>query len=125
MPLYSRSQAAPAIAEARALRDRVATDSDAHRIRVRTQLYVLHQELRHYVEAARLLQSELIPELEKALEETRYAYERGRYSYLELIDGQRAFLEVRRAQLDSATSAQILQTEIERLAGASLAEPNP
>jgi cobalt-zinc-cadmium efflux system outer membrane protein len=125
VPLFSRSQAAPAIAEARALRDRVATDTDAHRIRVRTQLYELHQELRHSVAEARLLQDELIPELEKALEETRYAYERGRYSYLELIDGQRAFLEVKRAQLDAATNAQIIQTEIERLTGESLAEPNP
>lgn len=125
MPLYSKETAAPAIAEARALRDRVDADGDAHRIKLRTQLYELHQELRHAVDEARALQNELIPELDKALEETRYAYERGRYSYLDLIDGQRAFLEVKRALLDNATNAQILQTEIERLTGEPLAEPNP
>jgi cobalt-zinc-cadmium efflux system outer membrane protein len=125
MPLFSRSQAAPAISEARALRDQVDSQSESHRVRVRTQLYALHQELRHSVDEAGLLRSELLPEIEKALEETRYAYDRGRYGYLELVDGQRAFLEVKRAYLDAAINAQLLQTEIERLTGVAIAESNP
>jgi outer membrane protein, heavy metal efflux system len=125
MPLNSRSRAAPAISEALALRDEVDSKSQAHQVRVQTQLFELHQELRHSIDEARLLQTELIPEMQKALDETRYAYDRGRYSYLELIDGQRAFLEVRRAHLDAAINAQILQTEIERLTGQPLADVNP
>ncbi|MEO8313337.1 MAG: TolC family protein [Pseudomonadota bacterium] len=124
MPLFSRAQAEPAISEARALRDQVDLESSAHLLRVRTQVLQLHQELRHSVDEARLLREELIPEMQKALDETRYAYDRGRYGYLELVDGQRAFLEVRRAQLDAAIKAQLMQIEIERLTGESLVENN-
>jgi cobalt-zinc-cadmium efflux system outer membrane protein len=125
MPLHSRSQAAPAISEARALRDQVDAQGESHAVRARSQLFELHQELRHSVNEAGVLRAELLPEMEKALQETRYAYDRGRYSYLELVDSQRAFLEVRRAYLDAAINAWILQTEIERLTGEPLAESTP
>jgi cobalt-zinc-cadmium efflux system outer membrane protein len=62
--------------------------------------------------------------LEKALKQTDYAYERGRYSYLELVDAQRTWQEARRALIEAAERAQTLQVEIERLTGEPLANEN-
>ena len=59
--------------------------------------------------------------MQQVLEDTEYAYERGRYGYVELIEAQRATLTAERAQIDAAARAQELQNEIERLAGEPLA----
>jgi cobalt-zinc-cadmium efflux system outer membrane protein len=62
----------------------------------------------------------VLPEMEAALEDTRYAFERGRYSYLEWIDAQRELIEVQRALIDASVNAHLYRTEIERLTGEAL-----
>jgi cobalt-zinc-cadmium efflux system outer membrane protein len=59
--------------------------------------------------------------MEAALEGTRYAFERGRYSYLEWVDAQRELVEVQRSLIESAANAHLYRAEIERLTGESLA----
>jgi outer membrane protein, heavy metal efflux system len=61
-----------------------------------------------------------LPRLEEALEQATYAYERGRYSYLEWTVAQRELLEGRLRLLESAARFHVLRIEIERLTGASL-----
>jgi cobalt-zinc-cadmium efflux system outer membrane protein len=56
-----------------------------------------------------------------ALDETRYAYERGRYGYLEWVEAQREFIAIRRSLIEAAVNAQVFQAEIERLTGEPLA----
>jgi cobalt-zinc-cadmium efflux system outer membrane protein len=63
--------------------------------------------------------------MEEALQETQYAFERGRYSYLELVDAQREYLAVQRERIDAAALAQVLAIEIERLTNAPLADESP
>ena len=53
--------------------------------------------------------------------ETRYAYERGRYGYLEWVEAQREFIAIRRSLIEAAVNAQVFQAEIERLTGEPLA----
>ncbi len=125
IPLFSGRQAAPAIAEARALREQVDAERESSFVKARAQVFELYQELQHAINEVAVLRRDALPQMEKALQETQYAYDRGRYSYLELVDGQRAYLEVQRALIESAASAQTLQSEIERLTGEPLTATNP
>ena len=70
-------------------------------MRAEAQLFELFQELRHAITEAEVLRTTVLPEMEAALEATRYAYERGRYSYLEWVDAQRELVDVQRALIDA------------------------
>ena len=59
--------------------------------------------------------------MEAALDATRVAFERGRYSYLEWVDAQRELVDVQRALIDASTNAHLYRAEIERLTGEPLA----
>ena len=67
-----------------------------------------------------LLRDEVLPRMEKAVEQSRYAYERGRYSYVEWAAAQGELLELRRSLLDAAAKVHQFRIEIERLTGAAL-----
>ncbi len=123
LPLFSAAQAGPAIGEAKALREQTDAARDAAFIKARAQLFEIYQELLHSIAETQILKKDLVPQMEEALRETEYAYDRGRYSYLELVDGQRAYLEVQRALIQSATNVHNFQAEIERLTGEPLATP--
>ena len=64
---------------------------------------------------AQVLRTGVLPEMEAALEATRYAYERGRYSYLEWVDAQRELVDVQRTLIDASANAHLYRAEIERL----------
>lgn len=123
MPLFSGRQAAAAVAEAEALRGMTDAEERAAVIRAQAQLFELHQELRHAITETQLLRDKVLPEMEEALRETKYAYERGRYSYLEWVEAQREFIDVRRSLIEAAANAHNYRTEIERLTGEPLAAP--
>ena len=120
MPLKSKARARSAIAEAAALRSETAAERDAHRVRAEAQLFELYQELQHALTEASALRERVLPEMEAALDATRYAFERGRYSYLEWVDAQRELFEVQRALIESAANAHLFRAEIERLTGEPL-----
>ncbi len=121
VPLFSGQRAAPVRTEATALRDRVGVDRQTAILRARSQLFQLHQELQQAIAETRALQAEVMPRLEQALKQTKYAYERGRYSYLELVDAQQAWRVAQQTLIDAAERGQTLQVEIERLTGEPLA----
>jgi outer membrane protein, heavy metal efflux system len=115
VPLFSGRRAAPAIAEAEALRGLVDVEREAALVQARTQLYALFAQLRQSIRETEVLRLDVMPQLERALSATRYAYERGRYGYLELVDAQRALLDARAAAIVSAAAGKDLLAEIERL----------
>ncbi|MGH8458403.1 MAG: TolC family protein, partial [Nevskiales bacterium] len=121
LPLFAGRQATPAIAEARALREQSDVEREAAFVKARAQVYELYQELLHAINETGTLKQDVLPQMEEALKQTEYAYDRGRYSFLELVDGQRAYLDSQRALIEAATTAQTLQAEIERLTGEPLA----
>jgi cobalt-zinc-cadmium efflux system outer membrane protein len=102
----------------------VEVERGAARVQARTQLYGLYEQLQQAVRETETLRRDVMPQLEAALQATRYAYERGRYGYLELVDAQRTFLESRAAAIASAATGQDLLAEIERLTGEPLVETN-
>ena len=98
-----------------AQRELVDVEREAHRVQVLARLYGLYQELTHAVAEATTLTEEVLPEMTRALETTRYAYERGRYGFLEWLDAQRERIAVERARIEASANAHLLRAEIERL----------
>jgi outer membrane protein, heavy metal efflux system len=123
IPLFSGRRAESFVAEAAARRDAVGVARDAALMKARAQLYALYRELQEAAASVTVLDATVVPKMEEALKETQYAFERGRYSYLELVDAQREYLDVQRARIEAGAQAHLLAIEIERLTNAPLATP--
>lgn len=123
MPLFAGRRAQSAIAEAAARRDAVGAAREAALVRARAELFALYSDLREAEARVTALQATVLPRMEEALTETQYAFERGRYGYLELVDAQREFLDAQADRIEAAAQAQLLIAEIERLTNAPLANP--
>ena len=96
-------------------------------------LHGFHAALTRARGEVEVLRNEVLPRIQEALRETEYAYTRGRYSYLELVDAQRELLETRVTLIAESAQVHRLRVEIERLTGAphefvpgaAAALPNP
>lgn len=121
MPLFSGKRGEAFVAEAEANRELVDVEKRAAMVKAKAMLYELHKQLARAIAEAGTLEADILPRTEEAMNETKYAYERGRYSYIELVDAQREYLEVQSALIDAAVNAHSLQVEIERLTNAPLA----
>lgn len=125
VPLFSGRRAESFVAEAQANRELVDAERRAAEVRAQATLYELHRQLSRAVSEAQTLRDDIQPRSAEALKETEYAYERGRYSYLELVDAQREYLAVQAALIDAAAGAHGLRAEIERLTNAPLTGAAP
>lgn len=121
---FGASRTRGAIAEAEARRDRVDLDRAAAHLRLRTGLYALYRQLGQARAECEALAGDVLPQAEAALRQTEYAWQRGRYSYLEWIDAQRELLALRQQRLDAAAEYHRLLAEIERLTAEPLARPS-
>ncbi len=124
VPLFAGRHAEPAIAETQALRGRTDAERRAAEVRAEAQLFELHQELKHAITETALLRDTVLPEMNDVLTQTRYAYERGRYGYLEWVAAQREFIDIQRSLIEAAANAHNYRTEIERLTAEPLADSN-
>jgi cobalt-zinc-cadmium efflux system outer membrane protein len=124
IPLPVRNRYTDGIREAEIRRDRVAADARASFVQAQAELFELYQELLHARVETQQLRTRVVPEMEQALEQTQYAYERGRYSYLEWVDAQNNLIEVNRALIEAAVRYHTLLAEIEALTGEPLALPS-
>lgn len=123
IPLAVRNRNQGRIAEARAAISQSRAETTAARIRIETTLFVLYKALQHSLHHATTLQNEIIPRVESALAETRAAYERGRYSYLEWRTVQAELIDARRELIEASIDAHRQVIEIERLTGVRVAQP--
>lgn len=120
VPLASRDRTEGTIATARAQAAQIDAKREALRSRLDAELFALYQELRHAYAETQTLRDEVLPRMEIAVEQSRYAYERGRYSYIEWLATQRELRDQRRALVQAAANAHRFRIEIERLTGAAL-----
>lgn len=120
VPLPVRDQTEGAIATARAQAAQVDAKREALRAQLDAELFALYQELRHAYKETDVLRNEVLPRMEVAVEQSRYAYERGRYGYIEWVAAQRELLDQRRALLEASVNVHRFRIEIERLTGAAL-----
>jgi cobalt-zinc-cadmium efflux system outer membrane protein len=115
IPLYTGRRSEGFVAEAQAQRDLVDADRRVAEVQARVGLYRLHKQLSQAVLEANTLRTNILPRTQEALRETQYAYERGRYSYLELVDAQREYLSAQGSLIAASMEAHTLRAEIERL----------
>ncbi|MDA0281526.1 MAG: TolC family protein [Proteobacteria bacterium] len=112
------------VAEARARITQSKLEREAERLRLRTELFVLYQELAHSVHLTAAIEQDILPLYESALEQTQAAYEAGRYSYLEWSASQVNLLNARNDLVEAAHSILHNLIEIERLTGVSVEVPH-
>ncbi len=112
------------VASARASLAVTRAEADALSLRIGTQLFVLHQELLHSLHQTDVLQRDVIPRIDAALEDARAAYVAGRYGYLELRTVQEELLAARFALTDARARAHLNVIDIERLTGKALPVAN-
>jgi len=121
VPLFpgqrNRSEMQSALAE----REMVQYRREAALIAIRARLFEAWQTYQQSTAAAQQIHAEVLPALEQALEQTRQAYERGRYSYVDWVTAQRELLDARMAAIDAATTALLNQALIEQLTAEPLA----
>jgi len=120
VPLFSKRRSAPFADQARANLDLTIAQQEMATLRARATLLELHTLLKHAVNEVETLKGRTLPSMQEALQETEYAYKRGRYSYLELVDAQREYVAIQDSLIDAGTDAHLLQAEIERLTSAPL-----
>jgi len=123
LPLTRRNWNQGGVAEARANLAQTNADAIATRIRIETSLFVIYQELQRSLHRAKTYRDDVIPRIEQALADTRSAYERGRYSYLEWRTVQEDLLAARSALVEASFDAHRNAIEIERLTGVRIALP--
>lgn len=113
LPVFDRNQGA--IREARVRRAQSDAERQAAMLRTRGTLYAVYQEMTAARARAESIQTEAVPQAQTALEQTQNGYERGRFSFLELITAQQELLELRDAAIDAAADYHRLLTELERV----------
>lgn len=120
MPLSSKRRAAGAITAAQASLLAVASERDTAMLRMSAQLLTLDQQRRLALNEISVLQNNVLPQLIIALDETRDAFDTGRFSYIELNAAQQQLLDTEFSLIEAATRAHLLRVEIERLSGETL-----
>jgi cobalt-zinc-cadmium efflux system outer membrane protein len=123
LPVFDRAQGR--LVEGRTRIARTAVERSAALVRARAMVSSLHGELSASRAEVEVLRSELVPLAERALDQTRSGFARGRFSYLELVSAQQDVLDTERAAIEAAGAAHRLHTEIERLTGEPLAAATP
>ncbi|MBL4620969.1 MAG: TolC family protein [Immundisolibacteraceae bacterium] len=123
IPFGKQSRNPGRITEARANLASTASQQQATRIRIETALFVSHETLLHGLHVIAVLREQVIPPLEQALTETRRAYDRGRYSYLELRSVELELLKVQQQLVEASIDVHRNVIEIERLTGVGIVQP--
>tara|TARA_R110000782_G_scaffold96038_1_gene180297 strand:+ start:749 stop:1990 length:1242 start_codon:yes stop_codon:yes gene_type:complete len=121
IPLAANNRNQGRISEARAQLAMTDADRAATRVQIETQLFALYQELEHSLHRVTALREEILPRIERALNETERAYAAGRYGYFELRVVQAELLDTRTALVESSIDAHRHLIEIERLTGTTAA----
>ncbi len=118
VPVFDRNRGAIDEATA-AVRQAPIAEAQA-RLELRRSLAESHAMLRRGRDKLEAIRREVLPEAARAFEEMRTGYERGRFSYLDLLEARRTWLRARREELQTLLAAHLALAELERLVGAPL-----
>lgn len=122
LPVFDRNQGA--LREASALLAKAEREQRTAAVRAQTALAVAYQTLALARTKALALQSEVLPRAAQVLEATRTGYTQGKFSYLDVLEAQRAFGETKGAHLEALADCQQAAVEIQRFTtpGASVTQ---
>ena len=115
MPLAVHDRNQGGIREARARRAQNDAELAASKTRIIGTLFALYRETIAAKERANALRSEALPLARDALAQTQTGYDRGRFSFLELLTAQQDLLALSEAGIDAAADYHRLLAELERL----------
>lgn len=115
VPLFSGRRSSGAVRSATAAKQELGALKEAELLKIRTQLYRAFSNRQQAIHAAKDLRRDIVPALEEALEETRQAYQRGRYSYIDYVTARQELLAAQRALIEAATAALSYGADIEQL----------
>lgn len=124
LPLAIHDRNQGNIAEVRSRRAQLDAQREAGKTRILGALYALYREAEAARERASALREHALPQARDALTQTEYGYQRGRFSYLELLTAQQELLELNAAAVDAAADHHRLIAEIERLTSEPLTTAN-
>lgn len=128
VPLGSTPRAKGALLTALAERESAEKQQEAQLLSLRAQLTDAFERRKQAIVIATTLNQQVIPTLEDALTETRIAYERGRYSYLEWVAAKTELIQARGQYIEAAADALKYRADIEQLTSeplVSTASPTP
>lgn len=125
MPIAIRDRNQGAIREAGVRLGQTEASLVAARTRARASLLGLYQQMGADRARVETLRNEALPQAQLALEQTRNGYDRGRFSFLELVTAQQELLALRAAAIDAAADYHRLLAEVERLTSAALTRAIP
>ena len=122
VPLFSGRRNRGEVQAARAARDEVQYRQEEALLQLHALLFEAYHTRQQNIDAVEQLRSTVLPDLTKALDLTRQAYERGRYSYVEWTAAQRELLSAREALVEAAATALLNQALIEQLTAQSMTQ---
>jgi cobalt-zinc-cadmium efflux system outer membrane protein len=85
------------------------------RLRLRAELSLAHERLSTTVDEAQHLTNDVLPEAERAFEQTQRSYAARRLPLLALMDARRTFYRARAELVDDLEAYHLAVTEVERL----------
>lgn len=118
VPLFAASREAGNIQESEARLAQLGPEREQAWLKAQATLFEIYQELRHAGIEFKTQRERVVPAVDEALKQTRIAYERGRYSLLELRDAQNEWALQRRRLIEAAAEYHAHLIEIQRLTGA-------
>ena len=120
LPLGSTRRAAPELRAAQAELAMSAVEREARALQLHATLSEAHGRYRTARLEVQRMQSDVLPQLQRAEKAAETAWRAGAISYLEWAQLQAMRIEARQRQLDAALAAQTALIEIQRLTGQPL-----
>jgi len=122
VPLFDRNQGR--IQEATYMLAKTEEDRKAVEMKVRTILAGAAQALSCSSAEVAALREDVLPAARSAFDATSEGYRLGKFSYLDVLDAQRTFFEVKGKYIKSLATYHKARAEVERLIGQSLESLN-
>ena len=120
LPLFDRN--AGAIAAARAAVSQADDEWTSARTQARSVVLEANSTVLRSRRRLTALRTEVLPGAGRAFEEMRIGFERGRFTYLDLLEARRTWTRARREELDALLEYQLGLVELNRLTSATVAE---
>ncbi len=120
LPLFAGSRSEGKVASSIAALDEVQYQKQSALLALHTGLRNAYRQRELSIRTVQTIRAELLPALERALLETRKAYEHGRYTYVDWSAAQRELQAGQQLLIDAAVTALLNQALIEQLSGEAL-----
>ena len=115
LPLPWRNRNQGAIRAARERIGRAQAEYDASEAELQNDLHTIFQDLLQAGEESSRIQQEILPAAEQAFAAAQEGYRQGKFSYLDVLDAQRSFFELKVQAVGAAQHFHLAFNQIHRL----------